>query len=197
MFFEKLKPIVVNCFVNKNTSIQEIIKELDENIHLIRIPLNGPLKEKCVFLDIASEVNHFALGMFILAHSEEIPLHDHPGMHVITKVLRGKIKVNCYSKETFNNQEKQVKFKGSHYLDSSSKCFVTFPIENNLHSITSLEGDAVFLDIFAPSYDEERPCTYYLEPEEALNVNDLINIKVRENIEFRCLYKKYPPMGGS
>src|ERR1700756_1361527 len=39
----------------------------------------------------------FHASVFALAAGESIPLHDHPGMDVISKVLRGRVRVRTFA----------------------------------------------------------------------------------------------------
>lgn len=41
------------------------------------------------------ETDGFSLGVFLLKSGTSIPLHDHPGMHGILKVLYGKVRISC------------------------------------------------------------------------------------------------------
>ncbi|KAK3742991.1 hypothetical protein QZH41_017408 [Actinostola sp. cb2023] len=43
------------------------------------------------------ECPFFSMGIFIIKNGCEIPLHDHPDMYGLCKVLYGKLKIRCYS----------------------------------------------------------------------------------------------------
>ncbi|XP_016076215.1 PREDICTED: 2-aminoethanethiol dioxygenase, partial [Miniopterus natalensis] len=95
------------------------------------------------------ETDGFSLGVFLLKSGTSIPLHDHPGMHGMLKVLYGTVRISC--------------------LDNGP-CVLT-PHRDNLHQIDAVDGPAAFLDILAPPYDPDdgRDCHYYrvLEPVRA------------------------------
>uniref|UniRef100_A0A8C0ALN3 2-aminoethanethiol dioxygenase n=1 Tax=Bos mutus grunniens TaxID=30521 RepID=A0A8C0ALN3_BOSMU len=44
------------------------------------------------------ETDGFSLGVFLLKSGTSIPLHDHPGMHGILKVLYGTVRISCMDK---------------------------------------------------------------------------------------------------
>ncbi|KAK7919497.1 hypothetical protein WMY93_010781 [Mugilogobius chulae] len=94
----------------------------------------------------------FSMGVFLLRSGTSIPLHDHPGMNGMIKVLYGKISSLCRS----------MLHCVSEYSASSAPCLLT-PHHDNLHQIEALGGPAAFLDILAPPYDPEnnRDCHYY------------------------------------
>ncbi|XP_061053931.1 2-aminoethanethiol dioxygenase [Eubalaena glacialis] len=140
------------------------------------------------------ETDGFSLGVFLLKSGTSIPLHDHPGMHGILKVLYGTVRISCMDKlEVGSGQrprapppEQQfepplqpgerdavrpgVLRSRAEYTAASGPC-VLAPHRDNLHQIDAVEGPAAFLDILAPPYDPDdgRDCHYYrvLEPVRA------------------------------
>lgn len=140
------------------------------------------------------ETDGFSLGVFLLKSGTSIPLHDHPGMHGILKVLYGTVRISCMDKlEVGSGQrprapppEQQfepplqpreldavqpgVLRSRAEYTEASGPCFLT-PHRDNLHQIDAVDGPAAFLDILAPPYDPDdgRDCHYYrvLEPVRA------------------------------
>ncbi|XP_020773823.1 2-aminoethanethiol (cysteamine) dioxygenase a [Boleophthalmus pectinirostris] len=121
----------------------------------------------------------FSMGVFILRTGTSIPLHDHPGMNGMIKVLYGKVGVRCFDKLDSDGAVPPV-FEPplshsqvpslcrsmlhcvSEYSASSPPCLLT-PQRDNLHQIEALGGPAAFLDILAPPYDPDnnRDCHYY------------------------------------
>ncbi len=126
------------------------------------------------------ETDAFSMGVFLLKSGTSIPLHDHPGMNGMLKVLYGKVNIRCYDKldKTAGDTERQfdpplLPFQGDdvrramlrssgQFSDQSGPCILT-PLKDNLHEIDAVEGPAAFLDILAPPYDpdNERDCHYY------------------------------------
>lgn len=42
---------------------------------------------------------YFCAGIFFVPKGHALPLHDHTGMLVISKVLRGEVQINSYDKK--------------------------------------------------------------------------------------------------
>lgn len=130
----------------------------------------------------------FSMGIFILRPGSRIPLHDHPKMYGILRVLYGSLR--CRSFTPLRNIKatdlKQANssfsvFAGSKWqftdlvvarphqdtiLSLESSPQLLYPVDGNLHEITPVEGPAVFLDILAPPYDHDlgtRECRFYKE----------------------------------
>ncbi|XP_076005776.1 2-aminoethanethiol (cysteamine) dioxygenase a [Genypterus blacodes] len=128
------------------------------------------------------ETEVFSMGVFLLTAGASIPLHDHPGMNGMLKVLYGKVSVRCFDKldENLNVSATPPRFQppldpsqtGSlrpsllrsvaEYSETSGPCLLT-PEQDNLHQIEAADGPAAFLDILAPPYDPDdgRDCHYY------------------------------------
>jgi hypothetical protein len=102
----------------------------------------------------------FHASVFALAKGETIPLHDHPRMDVISKVMRGRIRVQTY--EWVDASSLLARQCGEMILGEDDAALVLRQSPGTLHTITALEGTA-FLDLFAPYYDDvARPCSYYV-----------------------------------
>jgi hypothetical protein len=97
-------------------------------------------------------------SVFTLPAGGVLPLHDHPAMTVICKVLRGRMRVEAF--EWVDHQARMARSLGAHELDETSDPVVFGPEPGRLHRITALD-DCAFIDLFAPYYDDERPCRYY------------------------------------
>ena len=92
--------------------------------------------------------------LFGLRVGATIPLHDHPDMTVLCKVLRGTMRVRTLSF-----------FEAGRALDlgtvDADPTAAPLILRDKLHEITALT-DCVFLDLFSPWYDNDaRPCTYW------------------------------------
>nr|XP_044993443.1 2-aminoethanethiol dioxygenase [Jaculus jaculus] len=138
------------------------------------------------------ETDGFSLGVFLLKSGTSIPLHDHPGMHGMLKVLYGTVRISCMDKleaaageqrprapppeqqfePPLQPREREAARPGvlrsrAEYTEASGPCILT-PHRDNLHQIDAVDGPAAFLDILAPPYDPDdgRDCHYYrmLEP---------------------------------
>ena len=92
--------------------------------------------------------------LFGLRAGAVIPLHDHPDMTVVCKVLHGTMRVRTLSLPEAN----LASDLGTVDIDSAGPPLI---VRDTLHEITALT-DCVFLDLFSPWYDDDaRPCTYW------------------------------------
>ncbi|MEQ2229217.1 hypothetical protein ILYODFUR_016656 [Ilyodon furcidens] len=141
------------------------------------------------------ETEVFSMGVFLLKAGTSIPLHDHPGMNGMLKVLYGKVNVRCFDKLEnsltvpphfdpplaplqVTTVWRSVLRSVAEYSENSGPCLLT-PVRDNLHQIDAVDGPAAFLDILAPPYnpDDGRDCHYYkvlqsvTEPESGAKVD--------------------------
>jgi len=132
------------------------------------------------------EGQHFTFGIFIIRKGKSLPLHDHPGMSGICKVLWGKVKIKSYQLPSSHgdNVTSQSAFLVDALpevtADSSSECIVLNQRYGNYHSISSLDGDAAIFDILAPPYSESRDCNYYRELQHSTKKEETSSASVRQ-----------------
>ncbi|NP_001088077.1 uncharacterized protein LOC494774 [Xenopus laevis] len=126
------------------------------------------------------ETSCFSMGVFLLRPGACIPLHDHPGMHGLLKVLYGKLRINGFDRleaseppealafsppllpYQYNSVRRAALRSVGEFGDNSPPCLLA-PHRENLHQISAEDGPAAFLDILAPPYDpaDGRDCHYY------------------------------------
>ncbi|KAJ8752356.1 hypothetical protein K2173_003992 [Erythroxylum novogranatense] len=124
------------------------------------------------YIDIY-ECESFTMCIFCFPTSAVIPLHDHPGMTVFSKLLYGSLHVKAYDwvepaciQEAKGNGYPSVRLaKLSVDKVLTAPCDTSVLYSNrggNLHCFTAVTPCAV-LDILAPPYREDagRKCTYY------------------------------------
>jgi len=119
-----------------------------------------------------------SIGIFVVKGGQKIPLHNHPKMHGLLKVIYGKVDISVYSKLKTHQIEQldipQVLKDKGHLIDQGfvfpsfretyksigdeSGALVLTPDDNNYHEIVTVgEGHAAFFDILAPPYHTEVP----------------------------------------
>ena len=131
--------------------------DADELARLLALPEADHGFREEVFMTGSS----FHASVFALAEGETIPLHDHPRMDVISKVLRGRVRVRAY--EWVDASALRARECGELILGADDGALVLRKCPGTLHTITALEETA-FLDLFAPYYDDVvRRCSYYKE----------------------------------
>lgn len=138
-------------------------------------------KAPVTYVDIYEDCN-LTVGIFILKPGMKLPLHDHPHMHGLIKVIAGAIKITSFSLDT----EKTKKFEKTFMpeddvnrklLTAEKSCELVAGIDSescllepnrrNLHEIESVGGPAAFIDILSPPYETyipnigQRKCKYY------------------------------------
>ncbi|KAL6055590.1 DNA damage-binding protein 1a [Balamuthia mandrillaris] len=136
------------------------------------------------------EAADFHMTCFLLPKGSAIPLHNHPGMTVFSKLLFGKIKVRSYDLvSTTTNRGSTVAaapIQAALVADivveagqptASPETQTVQPNHGNLHSISALE-DSAFFDLLTPPYSQpSRPCSYFREKTQ-LPTNDQHNLSL-------------------
>ncbi|GLJ55716.1 hypothetical protein SUGI_1196810 [Cryptomeria japonica] len=114
------------------------------------------------------ECGSFSIGIFCLSKSAVIPLHDHPGMTVFSKVLYGSMHVAAYDWDDQHHHTQHfcgmrlAKSKVDCIYNASSGSSVLYPTSaGNIHCFTALTSCAV-LDVISPPYADGDPSYYAL-----------------------------------
>ena len=119
-----------------------------------------------------------SVGVFVLRHGRRLPLHDHPNMFGILKVIHGTLTVNSYStldpsqhsipdsvsegNPSIKQHTVPAKFEGHNQVSEKDPCCILTPEKSDIHEISSENGIAAFVDILAPPYHtDNRQCTYF------------------------------------
>ena len=119
-----------------------------------------------------------SMGIFVIPAGGEIPLHDHPGMSVLSKLLFGSLRVTAYdmpdapppARSLFGRlggKERTLACAGPPSVRTVSAPCETLrldPVAGNIHSFRALEHTAIF-DVLTPPYNDfdGRSCHYYEE----------------------------------
>ncbi|KAK4757675.1 hypothetical protein SAY87_018976 [Trapa incisa] len=126
------------------------------------------------------ESERFSMGIFCLPPSGVIPLHNHPGMTVFSKILLGTLHIKSFdwvvdapirSSSTANHTEAEplsarlAKVKVDSNFTAPCNTSILYPADGgNMHRFTAVTACAV-LDVLAPPYSDAdgRHCTYYTD----------------------------------
>jgi len=160
--------------------------DVNLNIDNLQAAKPGERKPPVIYISIYED-SRVTIGIFIVKSGEKLPLHDHPHMYGILKVIAGTVKIQSYtltsdsahimgssagrrglfSETTSSNRTlSAIKMPEVIVNENNGACFLT-PTERNLHEIYSVGGTAAFLDILSPPYDVgdfgERSCHYFKE----------------------------------
>ncbi|CAH8271148.1 unnamed protein product [Arabidopsis lyrata] len=115
------------------------------------------------------QCDQFSIGIFCLPPSGVIPLHNHPGMTVFSKLLFGTMHIKSYDwvVDTPMRDPKTwlAKLKVDSTFTAPCNTSILYPEDGgNMHRFTAKTACAV-LDVLGPPYcnPEGRHCTYFLE----------------------------------
>lgn len=124
--------------------------------------LRSRLASSVTYLPV-QEVMSLHIGVFCLPANATIPLHDHPGMTVLSRVLYGRVQITSYDWLP-NEGDGIARMVADEIISGPTGTSILFPTWANVHSLTALTPCAV-LDILAPPYAPAggRDCTYFLE----------------------------------
>ncbi len=112
------------------------------------------------------------LAVFALAEGASLPLHNHPGMFVFTKVLWGNLGVESYDLLP----DEGVAQRNEDYIVESGDSIVLTPTLRNVHAFSAVHGPVAIFDVVCPPYTDIRPCSY-IRPENAVQVGKKVRLR--------------------
>lgn len=204
LFFEKLPSNSAFSTLYSFLSNEVTKLSVEANYSILFDKIYAYNNKKMLYFPI-EENSQFTIAIFFFPKGIQMPLHDHPNMMVISKILEGEVErtsidfknddvqINLPKKIYFNDKMdeeliiKDLKLKKD-VLKKEELDYLT-PSKYNLHQFKARENSAM-LDILVPSYNlKERYCNFY---EILKEEGDSVEIKYRlhpsendsENVEF-------------
>jgi len=120
------------------------------------------------------EDSDVTICVFILRNGVQMPMHDHPNMTGLLKVIHGAVSLQAYTLVSREEGEARGVWDATKHpaalISSADDPVVLYPVKDNVHEIRTVGGSAAFLDILAPPYGVDRydrsvhrDCNYYAE----------------------------------
>jgi plant cysteine oxidase len=112
-----------------------------------------------VCMEICS-VPKFSLAVFILPAGSRLPVHDHPQMSVLCKLVSGSLSYRSFTAELSSKEETLYDCTEVVKTNADSSWYLT-PNRGNFHELTAHENCVLFDALLPPYREPERPCSYY------------------------------------
>ncbi|KXZ44316.1 hypothetical protein GPECTOR_69g409 [Gonium pectorale] len=147
------------------------LEELGLDPDMVSDPFLGALKlrlrdSRIKYMRIYED-NSLTFGLFCFPAGATIPLHNHPGMTVFSRLLFGRLRVSAYDwlvqpPAPIVAGAAAARMVCNAVVDHASDPLVLFPASGgNLHEFVA-ETPCAVLDLLTPPYEPpERNCTYY------------------------------------
>jgi len=172
-FSPSLFPNMYQTYLKKTESHHAIEDKLLDS----KPPLETLEKADVTYIPVYENCD-ISVGIFIVRGKSGLPLHNHPGMHGILKVIHGTLSMSCYDKipQLSLSQQRVIPsalrnrldlidrgffvpvstvFSGSSVTSTSSPT-VLCPDNGNFHTICNESEDtAAFIDILSPPYNHK------------------------------------------
>lgn len=126
-----------------------------------------------------AESPSFTMVVFVFPPGSSIPLHDHVGMTVVSRVLWGSLEIHSFdvvaNVPVPDGISGVVAKRRPDDLVAAGETRWLTPEAGNVHSFTAKEWTAVF-DVLVPPYDERagRSCSYYRERSDLFNDHTVV-----------------------
>ncbi|XP_022718837.1 plant cysteine oxidase 2-like [Durio zibethinus] len=150
------------------------------------------------------QCDEFSMCIFFLPATAVIPLHNHPGMTVFSKLLLGKMHIKSYdwvdpvnSEDSMppNSKLRLARLKANSVFTAPCDTSVLYPTTGgNIHQFTAITPCAV-LDVLGPPYSKEddRDCSYYKDIPYSAFSNGETRVSEEEIEDFGWLEKIEAP----
>ncbi|KAG5184003.1 cysteamine dioxygenase, partial [Tribonema minus] len=111
------------------------------------------------FVPLHSRAATYAVGVFVLPPLATLPLHDHRGMTVVSRVLLGCAEV---ASTDWVDVDRHIASAITTEMVHPPACHVVLPDHKNIHKIVAGAQGCTFLEVLIPAYDDDaHRCTYF------------------------------------
>ncbi|CAI9099291.1 OLC1v1036079C2 [Oldenlandia corymbosa var. corymbosa] len=143
---------------------------LIRDLHFFKTKREQKTNARVVYTTIY-KCQNFSLCIFFLPEGAVIPLHNHPGMTVFSKLLLGTMHIKSYDwvDPTASESSRSLsrlrlaRLKANRIFEAPCDTSVLYPTSGgNIHEFRAITPCAV-LDVIGPPYSKEdgRDCSYY------------------------------------
>ncbi|XVF42602.1 hypothetical protein PTKIN_Ptkin01aG0377200 [Pterospermum kingtungense] len=144
------------------------------------------------------QCDEFSLCIFLLPATAVIPLHNHPGMTVFSKLLLGKMHIKSYDwvHDPVNSQDSKppsqyrlARLKANSVFTAPCDTSVLYPTTGgNIHQFTA-RTPCLVLDVLGPPYSkkDDRDCFYYKDIPYSAFSNGETTVSEEESEDFGWL----------
>lgn len=195
-------------------SFSELVKLINRlQASDLNVTLDAEEDSKPVISKLICQNELFTIAMFVLQNGGKIPLHDHPEMHGIIKVVLGTIKMTTYSPISNDYDEIEipeeiqlrqmsnptdslipVQLHMSKNVTSKDEPVIITPTVGNYHEMIAVEGPAVMFDILGPPYEMDPENIHYftvLESKDSSVQCKIWLLGIQEEHEYWCFGETY------
>ncbi|KAG5176296.1 hypothetical protein JKP88DRAFT_265458 [Tribonema minus] len=130
--------------------------------HMMVVPRTLHSSTDIRYLHVTEREDQYSIGIFLLPPGAEMPLHDHPYMHVLSQLLYGGMTLTAMD-WVGDPAERRAKVTQHLEIEAPYSMKLT-PEQYNLHEMRAGPEGCAFLDVLVPPYKEDtssRDCTYY------------------------------------
>lgn len=174
------------------------------------------------YLHVAEMEGQYSIGIFVFPPHAAMPLHDHPDMVVLSRILYGQVEKKSLDLER-PAPATRTSWLGNMFLRGGSsfrggsskgipsnarKAFKTaneflqapavtmlYPYEGNLHSFVAGPNGAAVLDVLLPPYGDARDCTFYHTQEDGDDPRACWIVPTGQPEDFHCISGEYRHLG--
>lgn len=190
------------------------------NVRPIHDKITPPKHEyghtSCVrYLHIAEKEKKYSIGVFVFPPHARMPLHDHPKMCVLSRVLYGDLTKDSLDidKQPSSRQSwlssifsshQNIGWAGGKVPANSKRAYkreteflqapdvtMLFPFKGNLHEFIAGPNGAAILDVLIPPYDDSRDCTFYDVQDDEHDPRACWIIPTEQPQDFHCISGNY------